>query len=339
MAGRAHARAVEPLLARRWTTRRERGVRACPVIKIARRISQAIVETAREEECNFLVIGQPAGAHSSSASCLGRGARAPGRPVPGRRWCTGGSIARRVPVVVPVTKGRNSQLAAELAPAFRQDRVPARAVPVAGLTSSKADAEQLVARQRDAGGGGVRAALQDLRGSSSCGALSLPSAGGSSWSSARRARGRSRLSSANGAGAIARYDRHPVDRGARRGEQRAPRFERFFFREGSAMQANRRRPWPSSRPVSDYLPTFAAGLLVLALGVLLAWLAKRVGRAGPGLAPAGPARRAGWAGAPRSARATCARRCTTWSATWSWCCGAVFLDNALQLWGLEVLSG
>jgi len=93
------------------------GVRARPVVKIGHRISHAIVQTAREEECNFLVIGQP---HTQSfvervvSSIVERVLQ----QAPCQVAVVYGEIDRqRVQhVAVPVTSGQNSRLAAQLAP-------------------------------------------------------------------------------------------------------------------------------------------------------------------------------------------------------------------------------
>jgi amino acid transporter/nucleotide-binding universal stress UspA family protein len=59
MAGRRLARQQEPLLEEAAGYTQEFGVATYPVVKIARRVSWGIMETAREERCNFLVVGQP----------------------------------------------------------------------------------------------------------------------------------------------------------------------------------------------------------------------------------------------------------------------------------------
>ena len=57
--GRRQVRELEPVLERAVRYAEERGVAVRPVIKIARRIGHGLAQTAREEGCNFLVIGQP----------------------------------------------------------------------------------------------------------------------------------------------------------------------------------------------------------------------------------------------------------------------------------------
>ncbi len=59
MAGRQLARAGEPVLEEALRYAAQQGVRARGVLKIARQVSHGIVETAREEECNFLILGRP----------------------------------------------------------------------------------------------------------------------------------------------------------------------------------------------------------------------------------------------------------------------------------------
>jgi nucleotide-binding universal stress UspA family protein len=132
MAGRRTARELEPLVeaAVRYAT--ERGVPTRSVLKISRRISYGIVETVREEQCNFLVLGRPV-----TASLLERlGASIVERVIHdapcqvGVVFGTvgGGRVSR---VVVPVADGPNATLAAELAPAFAARLgVPVRALTV-----------------------------------------------------------------------------------------------------------------------------------------------------------------------------------------------------------------
>jgi amino acid transporter/nucleotide-binding universal stress UspA family protein len=94
-----------------------RGVAARSVVKIGHRISHAIVQTAREEECNFLVIGQP---HTQSfferlvSSIVERVLQQSPCQVAVVYGTIDRDAVRRV--VVPVTGGPNSLLAAQLAP-------------------------------------------------------------------------------------------------------------------------------------------------------------------------------------------------------------------------------
>ena len=98
---------------------RARGVTVRPVVKIGRRISHGLVQTAREERCNFLIIGQP---HKQSvlervvSSIVERVLR----NAPCQVGVLYGSVRHGAvrEVVVPVTKGVNSVLAARLAPTF-----------------------------------------------------------------------------------------------------------------------------------------------------------------------------------------------------------------------------
>ncbi len=98
---------------------RERGIEARPVVKIGRRISHGLVQSAREEGCNFLIIGQP---HKQSV--LERVVSSIVERVLQDAPCQVGVLYGTVDrgsvreVVVPVTKGANSVLAATLAPTF-----------------------------------------------------------------------------------------------------------------------------------------------------------------------------------------------------------------------------
>ncbi len=110
---------LEPVLDRAVSYAETKGVATAPVIKIGRRISHGIVQTVREEQCNFLVIGQP---HTQSfferivSSIVERVLQ----DVPCQVGVVYGTIvAENVSrIVVPVTSGPNSELAAELAPAL-----------------------------------------------------------------------------------------------------------------------------------------------------------------------------------------------------------------------------
>ncbi len=151
LAGRRLARALEPLLDEAVAYAAERGVTVRPVVKIARRISHGIVGTAREEECNFLILGQP---HRQSflerivASIVERVLQ----DAPSRVGIVYGTIdpGELREVVVPVTRGPNSALAAELAPALAGWlKVPARAVTVVERGLSEQAAEEHVAAARE----------------------------------------------------------------------------------------------------------------------------------------------------------------------------------------------
>ncbi|MCG6988864.1 MAG: amino acid permease [Gemmatimonadetes bacterium] len=119
MVGRKGVRALEPQLQRAVEYGRARGIPVHPVIKISRRVSHGIVETAREESCNFIVIGQPnrqSWVERLVSTVVERVLQdAPcqvailyGRPT--REGTTG--------IVLPTTRSANTALAADLVPAF-----------------------------------------------------------------------------------------------------------------------------------------------------------------------------------------------------------------------------
>ena len=90
--------------------------------------------------------------------------------------------------------------------------------------------------------------------------------------------------------------------------------------------------------VLNYLPTFAGGLLVLALGVLIGWLAKRaVVRALVFLRLDRLGGRQAWRAAFSKGDVRSALYNVVGNVVMVLVV-LVFLDNALQLWGLEVLS-
>jgi nucleotide-binding universal stress UspA family protein len=121
MVGRQKVRLLEPVLEEAVAYARERGMEARSVVKIGRRISHVLVQLAREEQCNFLIVGQP---HSQSfferivSSVVERVLH----DAPCQVGVVYGGAKAKKPtgVVVPVTRGDNSRLAAELAPAFAE---------------------------------------------------------------------------------------------------------------------------------------------------------------------------------------------------------------------------
>jgi len=150
LAGRHRARELEPALEAAVAYAADRGVTAVPVLKLARRISAGIVETAREEACNFLVIGRPASTtllERLVASIVERVLQA----APCQVGVVYGAVAPGAVrgIVVPVTPGANPQLAARLAPAFA-DRcgAPVRALTVIAPDLTAAAAAETVEEAR-----------------------------------------------------------------------------------------------------------------------------------------------------------------------------------------------
>jgi amino acid transporter len=144
MSGRGLARSLEPVLEQAARYGEELGMRVRPVLRIARRVSHGILETAREERCNFLIIGQP-----TWGSALERIFASIVERVLQDAPCHVGILYGRIQaervkgVVVPVTGRANPRLAAELAPAFSERfSAPARAVTVVELGMSTEEAEK-----------------------------------------------------------------------------------------------------------------------------------------------------------------------------------------------------
>lgn len=109
-----------------------RGVPVRPLLKIARRVSHGIVETAREEHCNFIVIGQP-----DRQSWFERLVSTVVERVLQDAPCQVAIVYGQFPrggvsgVVLPTTHGANTGLAAGLVPAFSEwFHAPARAMTV-----------------------------------------------------------------------------------------------------------------------------------------------------------------------------------------------------------------
>ena len=124
---------------------RERGVKTRPVVKIGRRISHGLVQTAREESCNLLIIGQP---HKQSV--LERVVSSIVERVLQDAPCEVGILYGVVrhdavrEIVVPVTKGPNSVLAARLAASFaRWFEARIRPITVIGRDLSRDDVHAL----------------------------------------------------------------------------------------------------------------------------------------------------------------------------------------------------
>jgi nucleotide-binding universal stress UspA family protein len=152
MTGRRLARALEPLLDAAVEYAAERGVSARSVLKIAHRVSDGILGTVREEECNFLLLGRPV-----TGSFLERLVASMVERVLQDAPCQVGVVYGTVRperirrVVVPVSKGANSQLAAELAPGFaRRFQASTHAITVVPAGSgANGDAERLEREARE----------------------------------------------------------------------------------------------------------------------------------------------------------------------------------------------
>jgi amino acid transporter/nucleotide-binding universal stress UspA family protein len=151
MAGRRLVQELEPLLdeAREYVV--SRGVPARAVLKLARRVSHGVIQTAREEECNFLLMGRPV-----TGSLLERLVASIVERVLQDAPCQVGVVygvlapQRIGGVVVPVTAGPNPRLAASLAPAFAQRfGAPLRALTVVPGGASETDARRLEAEARE----------------------------------------------------------------------------------------------------------------------------------------------------------------------------------------------
>jgi len=119
MAARPEVRDLQALLASAVTYAEQRGIRVQALLKIAHRVSQGILSTAREEDCNFLVLGRPV-ANSMLERLVASIAERVIQDAPNQVGIVYGQLsAQRIRrVVVPVTSGANAQLAAELAPGF-----------------------------------------------------------------------------------------------------------------------------------------------------------------------------------------------------------------------------
>ncbi len=142
---------IQPVLDQAVKYAEAKEVSAQSVIKVGRRISHGIVQTAREEQCNFLVIGQPY-TQSFFERLVSSIVERVLQDMPCQVGVVYGDI---VPggvkrIVVPVTAGPNSELAAELAPTLSTwFNAPIRPITVIerGLAKDTADGVVSQARQ------------------------------------------------------------------------------------------------------------------------------------------------------------------------------------------------
>ena len=144
----------------------ERGIKARPVVKIGHRVSLSLVQTAREEACNFLIIGQPK-RQSLFERIVATIVERVLEDAPCRVGVVYGSLRRGgvQGIALPVTRGMNSKLAASLAAAYA-DWFGAKTRPVTIIEreTNKEEAGKLTAEAettlRDAG---LEEPLQVLR--------------------------------------------------------------------------------------------------------------------------------------------------------------------------------
>ncbi len=164
--GRQRAKIRAPLLDEAVRYGAERGVKVHPIVKVARRVSHGIIETAREEACNFLILGQP---HAQSAleRLLASAVEKVLRDAPCQVGIIYGDLASKPVkrIVLPTTKGQNPRLAAALTPAFASwFDVPVRAVTVVTHDATDEDAEQLASGARETlEGAGLDAKLKVIK--------------------------------------------------------------------------------------------------------------------------------------------------------------------------------
>ena len=151
LSGRKTARKLGALLERAVAYAEARGVVARPVVTISRRVSHGILETARSERCNFLVMGQP-----DSQSIFERIVATVVDRVLQDAPCQVGVVYGAVQpdgireVLLPVTTGPNSRLAAKLAPVFaEQFGATVRAVTVVEPHIDRAEVEKHVTAARE----------------------------------------------------------------------------------------------------------------------------------------------------------------------------------------------
>jgi amino acid transporter len=151
-AGRRLVPGLEPVLEGAVRYAEERGMTVRPVLKLARRVSHAIIETAREEHCNFLVLGRPA-----AETWLERLVASIVERVLQDAPCQVGVVYGRIEpgavtgIAVPITGGANPRLAAALAPSLAEQLgVKARAFTALPSGASEDECAMLETTARDA---------------------------------------------------------------------------------------------------------------------------------------------------------------------------------------------
>jgi amino acid transporter len=149
--GKRLARERAALLDEAVAYARSRGIEATAVVKVARRISYGILETAKEEACNFIILGQPT-IQSLIERLMASVVERVLREAPCQVGIVYGNIlSKRVRrIVVPATSGANPRLAAELAPAFAQwFDAPVHAITVLDEAATREEADSLTAEARE----------------------------------------------------------------------------------------------------------------------------------------------------------------------------------------------
>ena len=166
MAGRRRSRELEPVLQTAVEFAKGKGVEVQPIVTIARRASRGILETARQEKCNLLVLGGP-----TRRSLLERMLPSAVERILMEAPCQVAVVYGRVRddtvsgIAVPVTSGGNAELAAELAPVFAERYGgPVRAITVIEKGTEKADADKMIEEARKTlQAGGLDERLEVLR--------------------------------------------------------------------------------------------------------------------------------------------------------------------------------
>jgi len=165
--GRKRTRELEPMLERCVAFAGEHGVHATSLVKIGRRTSESLVQTAHEESCNLLVLGPPRGTTFLERLVSSIGERVL-QNAPCQVAVVYGSLARGAlsGVVTPVTAGSNSRLAAELVPAMCEWlKLPARFVTIVPDDVDETDSRAAVEIAQDtAAASGLPAQVDVLRG-------------------------------------------------------------------------------------------------------------------------------------------------------------------------------
>jgi amino acid transporter len=232
LTGRRQARELAPLLNRAREYAASRGMAARSVVKIARRVSFGIVETVREEGCNFLVMGRP-GAQSVFERLVATSVERVLRDAPCQVGVVYGTVRPEKinRILVPLAGGGNAGLAASLVPAFSM-WFESGAMPVTVVESDATDVEAVEAEEaamRAWEAGGQTGEIQVLRRRELGAGLAQALRSGDLVLMGAPGTGHFPLVGEALAAILSRKRRNPVVAVREVEEKRVRRFERVFF--------------------------------------------------------------------------------------------------------------
>ena len=234
LTGRHRVRELAPLLEEATAYAAERGVAAHSVVKVSRRVSFGIVETVREEECNFLVMGAP-GLESWFERLVATSAERVLRDAPCEVGVLYGAVRPEKVgrVLVALGPSSNAGLAARLARGFT-DWFDAEPAPVTIIEADASDAEardveEAATRAWEEAGWGGEVEVQALRRKELASGLAQAVRAGDLVLIGAPSGGHFPLLGETLPAYVSRKRRNPVVAVRQVEEQRVRRFERVFF--------------------------------------------------------------------------------------------------------------